>query len=367
MSISIKYIQAVVINSILTLTVGSMLIACEGMNADSTEEVTLTLHLRMTDSKSDTTKTRSISTSTESVLSITQLKVLVFKIENGAETFAYQTPQITMNNNGYSVTLRKSQNGETYRLVIIANAGTNLPIVPVGTSKSNALKMMTFSSTSAWNATSDSNYSPIPLWGETASAKAISEGVTLDVVTLLRALARIDVGNALNSTGETASGLSNFTLKTVTLYRTRNKGYVAPINAGSITNNVVASVSIPSDAGTNTSLTYTCTDGKSLIRSIYVPETEQGTSKSNNVCLVIGGTYSNSLNYYRVDLSSNGNYIPLKRNCRYVVNITAVSNSGYTTEAAALTGDKSLIVGTNISAESWGTEATTTSGSITLP
>ena len=61
--------------------------------------------------------------------------------------------------------------------------------------------------------------------------------------------------------------------------------------------NVVASVSIPPDAGTNDALTYTCTDGKSLIRTIYVAETPQGNGRDNNVCLVVGGTYAGSTHY----------------------------------------------------------------------
>ncbi|MFR5958961.1 MAG: hypothetical protein ACLUHA_05015 [Bacteroides stercoris] len=52
----------------------------------------------------------------------------------------------------------------------------------------------------------------------------------------------------------------------------------------------------------------------------------------------MGGTYAGSTHYYRVDLTSGGSYIPLKRNCRYIVNIKAVSNTGYATEAAALYG-----------------------------
>ena len=79
---------------------------------------------------------------------------------------------------------------------------------------------------------------------------------------------------------------------------------------------MVVNVSIPPDAGTNGALTYTCTDGKSLIRTIYVAETPQGSNKDNNVCLVVGGTYAGSTNYYRVNLTAGGNYIPIKRDSR---------------------------------------------------
>lgn len=103
--------------------------------------------------------------------------------------------------------------------------------------------MITFDAAGIWNATGTTSYSRFPMWGETAAAQAITPATSLGNITLLRALARIDVGCALS--GETAAGLSGFTLKTVSVYRTKNKGYAAPVNGGTITGNVVASVSIP--------------------------------------------------------------------------------------------------------------------------
>ena len=225
--------------------------------------------------------------------------------------------------------------------------------------------MITFGAGGKWNATGTTNYTRFPMWGETAATQVISSATSLGTITLLRALARIDVGCALS--GETAAGVNGFTLTSVSVYRTRNKGYAAPVNGGTITGNVVANVSIPPDAGTNGALTYTCTDGKSLIRTIYVAETPQGSNKDNNVCLVVGGTYAGSTNYYRVDLTTNGNYIPIKRNCRYIVNIKVVSNAGYTTETDALTGNKALVIATSVSAEAWGGQTVAGSGTITLP
>ncbi|MCD8184652.1 MAG: hypothetical protein LUE99_18035 [Bacteroides sp.] len=64
--------------------------------------------------------------------------------------------------------------------------------------------------------------------GGAKSAKVINAATTLDGVSLLCALARIDVGCVLNSSTKVATGLSNFKLKNVTVYRVNNKGYVAP-------------------------------------------------------------------------------------------------------------------------------------------
>lgn len=352
---------------ILLLAMAVMISSCDSGQPEVTlpdGEVMLTLHLSLP-GEEEKKETRAISANEENAIDISQLKVLVFKIENTTEVFSYEAPQVKLQSGKYVVTLKQSLSGEAYRLVVIANAGSKLPFIPERTLKSDALKMITFNATGVWKTSSSTDYTPIPMWGETATAQVITPSTALGSITLLRALARIDVGCTLS--GETASGLANFTLKSVSIYRTKNKGYAAPVNGGTITGNVVTSVSIPPDAGTNGALTYACSDGKSLIRTIYIAETEQGTNKDNNVCLVVGGTYAGSTNYYRVDLTSSGSYIPIKRNCKYMVNIKTVSNAGYTTEAAALTGDKTLTPATSISANAWAGETTNGSGSITLP
>lgn len=349
----------------ILLAMTFMLTACEkGQDGDTSgdREVTVTLQLSFPGQQAGT---RSISTSAENKLDASQIKVLAFKVNGTTETFAYETPQIILKGgNTCTVTLRKSMAGESYRLVVIANAGGKLPFIAEGTGKSEALKKITFTSSGKWKTNSDSDYTPIPMWGETDNAQVISETTSPGTVTLLRALARIDVGCTLS--GESATGLGNFKLKSVSVYRTKSKGYAAPVNA-TVNKNVVSTVSIPTDAVTNSALTYPCTDEKSLVRTIYVAEAPQGTGRDDSVCLVAGGTYGGSTNYYRIDLTSGGAYIPLKRNCRYAVNIKAVTGAGYATEADALKGDKTLIVATSISAETWGSETAAGSGTITLP
>ncbi len=343
----------------LILLLGCTIESCENPDNNDVQEVKLALQFR-----ANKAMTRGISSTAESALITSQLKVLVFKVENGTEKFVYVAPPLSVENGGYVVTLRKSGNGEAYRLVVVANSGEVLPSMSLGTIKNDALRTITFTSSGVWKANSDADYRYIPMWGESANAQVITETTALGAITLIRALARIDVGLSLN--GNTANGLSNFTLKTVSVYRTRDKGYVVPVDATSITNNLVSSVSIPTDATRNGALTYTSSDGKSLLNSIYVAETEKGMENGNQVCLVIGGLYKGSLSYYRVDLSNADGYVPLKRNCRYIVNITAVNAIGYNTEAEALTGNKTLNYGINISAADWGSEIDAGSGSVSL-
>lgn len=340
---------------LLTLLLGCTFVSCESPDYNDAQEVKLALQL-----STNKATTRDISSTAENTLDIAQLKVLVFKVENGIEKFVYIAPSLSMENGGYVVTLRKSANGEAYRLVVIANSGEVLPSISLGTVKNDALRTITFSSFGVWKAA----YRYIPMWGESANAQVITETTSLSTITLIRSLARIDVGLSLN--GNVAGGLSNFTLRTVSVYRTRDTGYVAPVDATSITNNLVSSVSIPTGAGRNGSLTYTSPDGKSLLSSIYVAETEKGTTNGDQVCLVIGGLFNGTIYYYRVDLSNADGYVPLKRNCRYIVNITEVNVRGYNTEAESIRGEKLLNYGLNISAVAWGSEINTDSGNISL-
>lgn len=345
-----------------TATIVTMLASCDTAQLEI-PEVQLTLRLSLPET-GEYARTRAITANEENAIDIEQLKVLVFKVEGTSELFAYETPQIQLQANRYTVTLKQSQAEEKYRLVVIANAGKQLPAIQENTPKDEVLRKITFSASGNWNTASPSDYTPFPMWGESTTAQSITSATTLGSITLLRALARIDVGCGLKE--ETATGVSGFALKTVSIYRTNNKGYAVPVDSKTITDNVVSAVSVPSDAGTNDALTYTCTDDKSLLRTIYIAEAEQGTNKDNNICLVIGGIYTGDTYYYRVDLTVNGSYIPIKRNCRYIVNIKAVNSIGYTTEEEALYGDIVLSVTADLSAEAWGSQTEAGKGTITL-
>lgn len=347
---------------VFTATIVAMLASCDTAQLEI-PEVQLTLRLSLPEA-GEYARTRAITADEENAIDIEQLKVLVFKVEGTSELFAYETPQIQLQANRYTVTLKQSQAEEKYRLVVIANAGKQLPAIQENTPKDEVLRKITFSASGNWNTANPSDYTPFPMWGESATAQSITSATTLGSITLLRALARIDVGCGLKE--ETATGVGGFALKTVSIYRTNNKGYAAPVDSKTITDNVVSAVSVPSDAGTNDVLTYTCTDDKSVLRTIYIAEAEQGTNKDNNICLVIGGIYTGNTYYYRVDLTVNGSYIPIKRNCRYIVNIKAVNSIGYTTEEEALHGDIVLSVTADLSAEAWGSQTEAGKGTITL-
>ena len=112
------------------------------MPADD-NEVMLTLRLSLPETERDAA-TRAITSVEENAIDVAQLKVLVFKAAGTTETFSYEAPQVLLQGGKYTVTLKQSRAGEKYRLVVIANAGKKLPVIPENTSKNDALKMITF-------------------------------------------------------------------------------------------------------------------------------------------------------------------------------------------------------------------------------
>ena len=179
-----------------TATIVTMLASCDTAQLEI-PEVQLTLRLSLPET-GEYARTRAITADEENAIDIEQLKVLVFKVEGTSELFAYETPQIQLQANRYTVTLKQSQAEEKYRLVVIANAGKQLPAIQENTPKDEVLRKITFSASGNWNTAGPSDYTPFPMWGESTTAQSITSATTLGSITLLRALARIDVGCGRN-------------------------------------------------------------------------------------------------------------------------------------------------------------------------
>lgn len=116
---------------VFTATIVAMLASCDTAQLEI-PEVQLTLRLSLPEA-GEYARTRAITADEENAIDIEQLKVLVFKVEGTSELFAYETPQIQLQANRYTVTLKQSQAEEKYRLVVIANAGKQLPAIQENT------------------------------------------------------------------------------------------------------------------------------------------------------------------------------------------------------------------------------------------
>ena len=163
---------------VFTATIVAMLASCDTAQLEI-PEVQLTLRLSLAEA-GEYARTRAITADEENAIDIEQLKVLVFKVEGTSELFAYETPQIQLQANRYTVTLKQSQAEEKYRLVVIANAGKQLPTIQENTPKDEVLRKITFSASGNWNTAGPSAYTPFPMWGESATAQSITSATTLE-------------------------------------------------------------------------------------------------------------------------------------------------------------------------------------------
>jgi len=239
--------------------------------------------------------------------------------------------------------MKSSTANDYYRIVVIANhVLSNVNPVRNVTTKKDLLKQLTYPVPEKWNAAF------FPMWGESRPI-VISDNMPSPTINLCRALAGIDVGlNFKSDNGkltDQAYGISGFKLAEVLVYRTYDKGYVAPIGDTSET------PSVPSDAlrhGDDSPLDYIIPNVGGVdvyAREIYVPEADLPLAPANdNIhCIVIGGYYQNSavVSYYRLDFAKETTsgeriYLPLLRNHRYVFNIIQVHGPGFSSAMSAL-------------------------------
>lgn len=179
----------------------------------------------------------------------------------------------------------------------------------------------------------------------------VDKGVRIDV-DVVRSVAKIDVTLA-------SAVIPNFQIAEVRLYNQPLQGWVAPeiaswpvatYDPATMTDvyttpwyggNAAPARSTYVDAATPGSVIYTAAAGdnvtaSAVTNSIYTWEAPAGSKADyqNNVCIVIGGYYkgSTTMSYYRADMRANPtdvNYLPIRRNHNYQVNITGMSDAGH--------------------------------------
>ncbi len=264
----------------------------------------------------------------------------------------------------FNLTMQKIENAGT--VAAIANAtdevASALQAAPVGSEKQVIMEELKFAtvpdgSSYKWKVASGSDpndYTPIPMYGETA-VSGISEGMKISGISLIRMVARIDVQNQVPGTDFNMTGIYLVNYNTAGYIApawnrtngkllkednpeypyTNNKNPIIPNPAGKQPATQEASMLYPYSQGTGM--------GPELTGQIYTYEAVKGTGNEpgdavNTPCLIVKGTYEGSEYYYRIDFctvgsGSQGNadvqYMPLYRNHKYIVNITAAEGIGY--------------------------------------
>lgn len=218
----------------------------------------------------------------------------------------------------------------------------------------------------------------LPMWGESPSFFKL-DGEEMGTVTLLRAVARVDVGVNFKKNGDeyplsdmVSQGLSTpgniFKLSRVYLYNVPQSGSVGPAGANIATGGQVTAPSVDGipvePVAPEPRCSYADADlvgsgeNKSLTRTLYVPEAANATDDNMKaVCLVVGGYFNadQAETYYRVDIydrtpvggvvpkPSAANRADLLRNHVVVVNITGIRGRGYDTPEEAFRSDPTFL------------------------
>lgn len=262
----------------------------------------------------------------------------------------------------FQVTLLKDKNFSNARtIVLVANAHKEVEYAMVTgpKNKQSLLERLIFQTNKdqqngyKWNVSSTSSFTPIPMYGD-VWVDGISKGMTIEGIEMRRMLARIDVQNNVNS--------NIFKLEKIYLANYLTGGYIAPAWDESTGDPLIErdeaypysrnlDPMIPSGInkpnGTQEeAMEYTYSQlpnasGPLLEGLIYTYEAPKSKSE-DGVCLILQGIYEGKTYYYRVNFTSDkdvhyndiyiprGEDVPLYRNHKYIVTVTAAEGIGYT-------------------------------------
>lgn len=280
---------------------------------------------------------------------IDEIDVLAFREEASDEVFCYrvQSDRIVegsgaVNGNRKTIRLKLRRDEYGVRLVVLANSRAAVDrleadgLLREGAPKQELLGKLTFSGKLWENLTA---FTPFPMWGQTAAFIKGGYAPTT-ALPLLRAVAKIDIGADIyweTGPGPALGFGTVFKIRKVYVYRSVSDGCVAPSAADQGSSQATAP-HIPAGATKLVppiAIPYTADPTENaMFRRIYVPEAPACLTgqEASSTCLVVEAEYYDEIFYYRVDfVDSNGHYLPLLRNHRYLVNIMNVRSFGYAT------------------------------------
>lgn len=295
--------------------------------------------------------------------SIQEVDILVFEVEDNAdERFKYRIQPTAISPVQGDPTRRKvdiklERTSKLVRLVVLTNVHDIIESAGIspGELKADALNKLTFTISDKWPTEAEDfadpslRFRPFPMWGQIPNPVSISTLSTFkEEVTLLRAVAKIDVG--IDIEGDPSIGFGNrFLLERVYVYNVPDRAHVAPdMSDPGLENNKVTTPHIPS--GINHTQYYydfiwnpTPENPKQkLFNEIYIPE--NSLASMSRSFLVITGYLDRdpALCYYRIDFASqnSSDLMHVLRNHRYLINIIGAQGRGYSTLQEAVDSDR---------------------------
>ena len=222
------------------------------------------------------------------------------------------------------------------------------------TTKVEAMEKMLHAQTGKWLAdgSTTGGYTRIPMYGEKVISKITPSMDPITGINMKRMLARIDIRNN--------SATSNFTVEEVYLANYNTTGYIAPAwnTNGQVTDPAPDTPVLPANSGKMTeegdAILYSVKGNTPYDGEIYTFESlaaedaggagqDGEASRKDATCLIVKGRIgTGESTFYRVDFTKTGNtgeqveYLPLKRNHKYIITITKALGTGYASFREAL-------------------------------
>ena len=284
----------------------------------------------------------------------------------------------TVPNSGqYSATLLQSVgNNDKYKLVILANfPGGDYGIFYRMAGRSYAEVQQACLSAElngAENVPEFTALQPFPMFGvaKDGTPLVIDETMDLGTVSLVRAVARVDIGigtkNADNNTWN--KGQVPFEMTQVQIWSGGKQYAYMPVENNFSSTAGTLTIKKPSPVGGTETKTYGSayiTNSTYCAEKIYLPEADllwgevYDDNHTRRLAIIVGGHYKNSpdMSYYRVDFTNDNAPTPndkmnILRNHVYQFSIKSVTDAGYPTpELAYSSRPKNL--GFEVSLEPW--------------
>lgn len=324
------------------------------------EETEIVFSLNVPAVNDATPQLRSIGATEENT--IKTINLLAFRKDNTGSYFSYQYEGALAADNTPGSSTQKCRvkvRMASYEqdLVMITNAGTIIDDLLnskdwTNTPKETFLANLQYAlsgTDSKWNTISISNYTALPMWGETSAT--VTQNTNQLSLSLLRMLAKIDVQLDNTDNSQLNQLKSIFKLKSVRLYNTNTNAQIVP-NSSVVTqsgdNVSVSAPSIPSAPGkilgplvyqdfSDPGITDVAMKGAIYLFETKAPDSNDSLGALAATCVVVGGIYGTDTKetFYRVDFQKDGKFQDILRNHRYLVNIVSVTGSGYNTDDEA--------------------------------
>lgn len=281
------------------------------------------------------------------------------------------------NSGQYSATLLQSvDNNDKYKLVILANfPGGDYGIFYRMAGRSYAEVQQACLSAElngAENVPEFTALQPFPMFGvaKDGTPQIIHETMDLGTVSLVRAVARVDIGigtkNADNNTWN--KGQVPFEMTQVQIWSGGKQYAYMPVENNFSSTAGTLTIKKPSPVGGTETKTYGSayiTNSTYCAEKIYLPEADllwgevYDDNHTRRLAIIVGGHYKNSpdMSYYRVDFTNDNAPTPndkmnILRNHVYQFSIKSVTDAGYPTpELAYSSRPKNL--GFEVSLEPW--------------